>query len=348
MNLFPLIRPVLMRMEPEAAHRLTLLGLKAGLGPRYEGQHPSLKTTLWGKTFENPLGIAAGFDKDAEVTGALFDMGFGFVETGTVTPLPQPGNPRPRIFRDVNSSSVINRMGFPGRGFENFERNLKGRARQGVLGINIGINKDTPSPANDYRLGIEKFAPLADYITVNISSPNTAGLRDLQMKDHLEALLAGLPRPPVPLLVKVSPDLTEKEAGDIAGLALKYKIDGLIVSNTTLSRPAALAESLKGEKGGLSGRLLFDLSTKMIADFYRLTEGRVPIVGVGGIASAEDAYAKIRAGALLLQLYTALVFEGPGLIPRILQGLEALLQKNGFTCLAEAVGTGKTPLKAVV
>ncbi|MDE1153904.1 MAG: quinone-dependent dihydroorotate dehydrogenase [Micavibrio sp.] len=349
MSIYALARPLLLSMDAEAAHGLTLRALKMGLAPCHKAETPLLAVNLWGRDFANPLGLAAGFDKGAEVIGPLFDMGFGFVETGTVTPLPQAGNPRPRVFRDAANKSVLNRMGFPGCGLEAFTRNVKtyrataGRAG-GVLGVNIGINKDTRQPLDDYRRCIAALAQDADYITVNVSSPNTAGLRDLQAREELDKLLAAVMDArektghKKPLLLKVAPDLDEAQCAAIAELALHHGIDGLIVSNTTVTRPAQLKPSLKREKGGLSGQLLKPLATAKIAAFYKLLAGRLPIVGVGGIATAEDAYEKIRAGASLVQVYSGLVFEGPKLVPNVLTGLEALLKRDGYTHISHAVG----------
>ncbi len=341
-----------MSMDAEAAHRMTIALLKTGCGPKNGFAHKTLETTVFGKTFPNPLGLAAGFDKEAEVPSAMLDMGFGFVELGTVTPRPQDGNPKPRVFRDAQNRSVINRMGFPGSGIEVFRKNIEifRRKRQGLVGINIGINKDTASPLDDYRQGMS-LSPFADYIVINVSSPNTAGLRNLQAREQLEKILSGLSDlrdPKVPLLLKIAPDLEPEQKSDIAAVALAQKIDGLIVSNTTVTRPEKLAAHLREEKGGLSGALLTDLSTRMIADMYALTSGRIPIIGAGGVSSADDAYDKIRAGASLVQVYTGLIFEGPTLIPRTLQGLAERLQKDGYTSVSEAVGSGQAQLKKVV
>ncbi|HYD19642.1 MAG TPA: quinone-dependent dihydroorotate dehydrogenase [Patescibacteria group bacterium] len=349
MSLYAVARPLLMRMDPENAHRFTIRLLRAGFGPHQTVDNPALFVNLWGREFRNPLGMAAGFDKDAEVIAPLFNMGFGFVETGTVTPVAQEGNPRPRIFRDAASKSVINRMGFPGRGLAHFWENIgvyraKYRGIQGILGVNIGINKEAASPYSDYRHCIEQLAEFADYITINVSSPNTAGLRNLQGASELDKLLGGLVavrdsgarRPP--LLLKVAPDLDAGQRADIAELLQKHYIDGLIVGNTTVSRPDKLDKKLVDEKGGLSGQLLRDLATERVADFYRLTGGRLPIIGAGGVASAADAYAKIRAGATLVQVYTGMIYEGPQLVPDILNGLVALLQKDGFSNISQAVG----------
>jgi len=346
-DVYPLLKPILMRMDPEDAHRMTLKLLKTGLGPRYACDNPALETALFGLKFPNPLGLAAGFDKEAEVIAPLFRMGFGFVEAGTVTPQPQPGNPRPRVFRDVANESVINRMGFPGGGLDAFEKNFRAFRKKYpglIAGANIGINKDTAAPVAAYKTGLARLAPISSYIAVNVSSPNTAGLRDLQAKEQLDALLSALMElrraSPTPLLLKVAPDLTPAQREDIAALAVAHKIDGLIVSNTTVARPEALAPALREEKGGLSGKLLRDAATGIIRDFHRLTSGGVPIVGVGGISSAADAYEKIKAGASLVQVYTGLIYQGPVLVKRILEGLPPLLARDGFKNISEAVGTG--------
>jgi dihydroorotate dehydrogenase len=344
MTLYSVLRPLLMTLDAETAHRLALRALKAGFGPRGGFTHAALETRLWGHGFANPLGLAAGFDKDAEALPALFRLGFGFVEAGTVTPLAQEGNPRPRVFRDAASGAVVNRMGFPGRGHEAFAANLAAARRArlpGLVGVNIGVNKESASPAADYARGLTRLSELADYVAVNVSSPNTAGLRDLQRREALNELLGRLGQardPRVPLLVKVAPDLSPEERADIAALALAHGIDGLIVSNTTVTRPEGLPPWLRDEKGGLSGRPLLGLATAALGDFYRLTGGKLPLVGVGGVAGAEDAYAKIRAGASLVQVYSALVFKGPALVPGLLEGLARLLARDGFTTVAEAVG----------
>lgn len=360
MPIYETARRLLMQLDAEDAHRATIALLKTGLGPHQKVDDPALFVNLWGREFRNPLGLAAGFDKEAAVIAPLFHMGFGFVEAGTVTPHAQPGNPKPRVFRDVANKSVINRMGFPGRGLAPFWENIgayraKYKGIQGVLGVNIGINKEAASPVTDYRNCIEQLAEHADYITINVSSPNTAGLRDLQGRDELDALLTGITRARAqnakqpPLVLKVAPDLDESQRAAIAQLVLHHHIDGLIVSNTTVTRPEKLDAKLKEEKGGLSGQLLRDLATERVADFYRLTGGRVPIIGVGGISSAADAYAKIRAGASLVQLYTALVYEGPALVPSILTGLSSLLKRDGFNNVMQAVGAdARAPLKEAV
>jgi dihydroorotate dehydrogenase len=352
-NLYPLIRLPLRRLPREAAHELTLRGLELGLG-RFLGvaaapdpDPPVLAQRLWGLDFANPVGLAAGYDKDARVPDAMVQLGFGFVEVGTVTPRSQRGNPKPRLFRLEQDRAIINRMGFNSRGLDAVCERLSRRIRSGVVGVNLGKNRDTNDAAGDYAEGILRAARLADYLVVNVSSPNTPGLRELQHRAMLGSLLERLTRVreeagcPVPLLVKIAPDLTSVERRDIAEVALDTGIDGLIVSNTTVERPHGLVSRNAHQAGGLSGRPLFALSTALLAEMYRLTQGRLPLIGVGGIASAEDAYAKIRAGASLVQLYTALVFLGPGLVSQIKSGLASLLKSDGFRSIAEAVGTAR-------
>lgn len=350
--LYKAARPLLFRMDPETAHNATLKALAAGLVPSgVPVRDNALETVLWGRKFPNPVGLAAGFDKNAQAVGPLFGLGFGFVEAGTVTPRPQAGNPRPRVFRDEESESVINAMGFPNGGLTEFRANiekfLKTRPRQpGILGINIGMNKDQSEPAKDYRLLIRHLGPLADYLTVNISSPNTPGLRDLQKKENLSALLkeimeeraASCGGDPPPVLVKLAPDLTEPQREEVAGAVLDALIDGLILGNTTLDRPVGLPSSFSGRKGGLSGAPLRQKATALVRDFYRMTGGRIPLIGLGGISTGEDAYEKIRAGASLVQLYTALVYRGPGVARRINEELLQCLRRDGFASAADAVG----------
>jgi dihydroorotate dehydrogenase len=350
-NLYPLIRPVLRRLPREAAHEVSIRALEAGLGRFLVGSAgsepdpPILRQSLWGLDFENPIGLAAGYDKDARAPDAMRQLGFGFAEVGTVTPRPQAGNPKPRVFRLDEDRAIVNRMGFNSGGLDAVVARLNRRARVGIVGVNLGKNRDSADAAADYAYGIRRTAGLANYLVINISSPNTPGLRDLQARAPLDSLLRHLLDArartgcQVPLLLKIAPDLTSAERCDIAEVALDTGIDGLIVANTTVERPAALVSRHAAEAGGLSGRPLFAPSTAVLADMYRRTQGRVPLIGVGGIASAADAYAKIRAGSNLLQLYTALVFDGPALVGRIKQGLAALLQRDGFASVAEAIGT---------
>ena len=348
LDLFSLAGPVLARMhDAEDAHRFTLLALKTGLVPAPTIKaDPILETHVFGLRLANPLGLAAGFDKNGEVPNQMRRFGFGLVEVGSVTPRPQAGNPRPRLFRLAEDRAVINRMGFNNEGHAALAKRLQRRRRLGVLGVNLGANKDSHDPIADYETGIRAFAPLADYLVINISSPNTPGLRDLQGRARLDALLArllpardGVGR--VPLLLKVAPDLAAEDKADIAELALHHGIDGLIVSNTTIARPA-LQSRHRGETGGLSGLPLMAPATAALADFYRLTQGRISLVGVGGIASGADAYAKVRAGASVLQLYSALVFAGPALVAQILTDLAARLRADGFARVSDAVGTSSS------
>jgi len=351
-SLYPLIRPALRRLPPEAAHELTLRALEFGAGRFLGGSlarapdPPVLAQHLWGLDFPNPVGLAAGYDKDARVPDAVHHLGFGFVEVGTVTPRPQPGNPKPRVFRLDQDRAIINRMGFNSGGLDAVVGYLSRRRRSGIVGVNLGKNRDTGDAAADYVEGIRRAAKVADYLVVSVSSPNTPGLRDLQQRAMLALLLRRLMNVReetgcrVPLLVKIAPDLTPEERQDIAQVVLATGIDGLIVSNTTVERPPDLVSRHAHEAGGLSGRPLSAPSTALLADIYRQTQGRLPLIGVGGIASAADAYAKIRAGASLVQLYTALVFAGPDLVSRIKSGLASLLKRDGFVSIAEAVGTG--------
>ena len=333
----------LSRLPPETSHALGLAMLRAGVGAR-RAANPMPRVRLWGRTF-GAVGVAAGLDKDAAVFGPLLRAGAGFVEVGTVTPRPQPGNPRPRLFRLRADEALVNRLGFNGAGMERAARRLAARDRaQGPVGVNIGANRDSPNPRDDYAAAFDTLAPLADYVAVNVSSPNTPGLRRLQAPERLAELIrdlrdrraeAGLD---CPLLVKVAPDLEPSAVGELAALALGEDIDGLIVSNTTTARPPGLRSHRRDEAGGLSGRPLFAPSTALLREFRRLTEGRIPLVGVGGVFDAADAYAKVRAGASLVQLYTALTFRGLGALAGVGQGLKARLEADGFASVAEAVG----------
>jgi dihydroorotate dehydrogenase len=340
--------PVIRRLDPERAHGLALRALDSGLlGQAPPPADPVLATTVWGRRFPSPLGLAAGFDKDARVPGPLLALGFGFVEVGSVTPRPQPGNPKPRLFRLESDRAVINRMGFNNGGMDAMAQRLAAKRPRGLLGINLGKNKDTEDAAADYERGIARLARFADYLVINVSSPNTPGLRALQGRGPLEdlvgrarvALDAAVPgetRPP--LLLKVAPDLTEEDMADIAAVALDGALDGLICTNTTIDRPASLTSPLKGETGGLSGAPLLAPSTHVLRRMAELTGRRLPLVGVGGVATGRDAYAKIRAGASLVQFYSAMVYGGPHLVARIADELAQCLRDDGFTAVADAVG----------
>jgi dihydroorotate dehydrogenase len=353
-GLYRVISGVLRPLPREAAHEVSLRALEHGagrlLGARgaSEPDPPVLAQRLWGLDFANPIGLAAGYDKDARVPDAMLGLGFGFVEVGTVTPRPQPGNPKPRLFRLEQDRAIVNRMGFNSGGLDTTCRHLSRRARSGIVGVNLGKNRDTENAADDYTEGIRRTARLVDYLVINVSSPNTPGLRELQRREMLGSLLEALTKVReqtgcrLPLLVKIAPDLSSEECEDIAQVALETGVDGLIVANTTAARPPGLISRHAHEAGGLSGPPLFAPSTALLADMYRLTQGRLPLIGVGGIASAEDAYAKIRAGASLVQLYTALVFAGPGLVGQIKSGLASLLARDGFSSVAKAVGTAQS------
>jgi dihydroorotate dehydrogenase len=331
-------------LDPEDAHGLAIAGLKAGLGPVGGRDEPILATTLAGLALPNPVGLAPGFDKNAEAFGPMLRAGFGFVECGTVTPLPQAGNPRPRLFRLTEDRAVINRMGFNNQGLEPFAARLARRG-PGVVGANIGANKDSADRIGDYVSGLRRLWGLASYFTINISSPNTPGLRALQTKAALEELLgrlaearAALPAEGlVPTFLKVAPDLGDGEVETIVETSLAHGLAGIMVSNTTVTRPP-LASPFRDEAGGLSGAPLAALSSEVLRRFADAAAGRLALVGVGGIGSGAEAYARIRAGAQAVQLYSALVFEGPGLVGRINRDLAARLRAEGFTSVAEAVG----------
>jgi dihydroorotate dehydrogenase len=337
---YPWLRRALFALDPERAHRLTIAALRRLPARAVEARLP---IRVCGLDFPNPLGLAAGFDKDAEVPGAILGLGFGFVEVGTVTPKPQAGNPRPRLFRLRQDEAIINRMGFNSGGHAAALANLIHRP-PGIVGINIGANKDSSDRIADYVAGLEAFAPHASYITVNISSPNTPGLRGLQNKKELDDLLARLhaarqtlaARPP--LFLKIAPDLDDDGLADIADVCLSGFASAIIVSNTTVSRPT-LASSHANEAGGLSGAPLFALSTHRLARMFLITKGAIPLIGVGGVRDVETAWAKIEAGASLIQLYTALVYRGPGLIDEILAGIARRVRDRGLSSLAEAIGS---------
>jgi dihydroorotate dehydrogenase len=336
-------------LAPETAHRVSLAALGWGLVPHREpGKWPRLATTVFGLEFENPLGLAAGLDKSAEAIKGCLRLGFGFVEIGTVTPRPQAGNPKPRLFRLPEDQALINRMGFNNDGLEVVRARLAARDRAwGLVGANIGANRDTAHPIDDYVVGLRGVYQGVDYVAINVSSPNTPGLRQLQARARLDALLsavlevradlAGGERPK-PLLVKLAPDLAEDDEAEIAEVALKRSIEGLIIGNTTIARPPGLRGRARGQAGGLSGPPLRDASTAQLRRFFRLTSGRVALIGVGGIFSGADAYAKVRAGASLLQIYTALVYRGPAVIGRILVDIDRLLERDGCTSLTDAIG----------
>ena len=340
---------LLHRLDPERAHGLSLVALNTGLAP-LPGPvtSPRLATTLAGMPLLNPVGLAAGYDKNATAIAALSRAGFGFIEVGAATPLPQPGNPRPRLFRLTEDRAAINRFGFNNEGAEAIALRLAQRTRGQVpVGLNLGANKTSDNRAADFARVLALCGPHVDFATVNVSSPNTEKLRDLQGPAALSALLAGvmearatLPQP-IPVFLKIAPDLGHDDLAQIAEVALSSGLSGIIATNTTLAREG-LKSANRDQQGGLSGAPLFEKSTRVLAQLSQLTGGRLPLIGVGGISTAEQAYQKIRAGASAVQLYTAMVYEGLSLIPRIAHGLEQLLARDGYQTIAEATGTGRS------
>lgn len=335
---------LLRRLDPEHAHDWALKGLAAlSVRPRYTDD-PVLHTRLAGLDLPNPVGLAAGLDKNAVAIGGLARLGFGFIECGSVTPLPQAGNPRPRLFRLSEDRAVINRMGFNNDGLEAFAERLARRPRGPVVGANLGANKDTSDRTGDYEIGLRRLGGLADYVTVNVSSPNTPGLRALQGVEELEPLLRRIQaarQPDQPVFLKIAPDLVPEDIGRIVQAALTHGLDGLIVSNTTLDRPDGLRSPFAQETGGLSGRPLKARARAALAAAVEAAAGRLALIAAGGIDSGEEAYARIRMGASAVQVYSALVYEGPGLVGRIKRDLAARLRADGFSTVSEAVGTAR-------
>ncbi|MCO5558110.1 hypothetical protein L7F22_011687 [Adiantum nelumboides] len=370
------LNPLFRLLDPEEAHKIAIKAAAHGLVPREtRPDSPILHLNVWGRTFSNPIGLAAGFDKDAEAVEGLLGIGFGFMEVGSITPLPQEGNPKPRVFRLPDHGAIINRYGFNSEGImavakrlgaqhgkrrlaesvpasswvQGDQNKLAARASSGLLGVNIGKNKNTEDAASDYVQGVHTLSQYADYLVINVSSPNTPGLRKLQgrkqLKDLVKKVLAARDemqwgeKGPPPLLVKIAPDLSKQDRADIAAVALTLRLDGLIISNTTISRPDDVIGAPHAEEiGGLSGKPLFKLSTEVLRDMYQLTRGKIPLIGCGGVSSGEDVYRKIRSGATLVQLYTAFAYEGPAIVPRIKEELAACLERDGFKSIKEAVG----------
>jgi dihydroorotate dehydrogenase len=340
--------PLLRRMDAERAHDLALHALRLGLvGASFQPDDPSLAVTALGRRFANPIGLAAGFDKNALAVHGLMRLGFGFIETGTVTPRPQAGNPRPRLFRLEPDRAVINRMGFNNAGLDVYRSNLAEYADRTVpLGANVGINKEGADPARDYPMLVAAVAPHADYVVINVSSPNTPGLRDLQGEERLREILeavAAVPRKP-PILVKLAPDLADDGLASVVETCVTHGVQGLIVGNTTIARPQGLRSPHAGEAGGLSGVPLFTLSTSMLARAFILARGRLVLIGTGGVFNGQDALLKIRAGASLVQLYTGFAYAGPALIPRLKRELATALREAGFARIEDAVGTASRNL----
>jgi dihydroorotate dehydrogenase len=352
-----LSRPFIRAFDPEDAHKLAIKALRYVPVVRQAVDPPDLAVRAFGLNFPNPVGLAAGFDKNAQVPDALLRLGFGFVEVGTITPLPQAGNPRPRLFRLDSDEGVINRLGFNNEGAAAALRRLAARTDEGgIVGVNIGANRDSADRGGDYAKLIETFAPVASYFTVNVSSPNTPGLRDLQQAKALDELLARVldarervrPRSgPVPVLLKIAPDLALNDLDDAVGIARKHRVDGMIVGNTTITRPGSLRERDKArEAGGLSGRPLFKLATRMLAETFVRAEGAFPLIGAGGIDSGPTAIAKIKAGASLVQLYTGLVFRGLGVVSEIKADLQAALKRGHRNSLISMVGSDAADITA--
>ena len=356
-DLFSFSLPLLRWLDAEDAHRLAVQGLKFLPAMRPHADDPRLAVRAFGLNFPNPIGMAAGFDKNAEVPDALLRLGFGFVEVGTVTPRPQSGNPRPRLFRLERDEAVINRMGFNNDGSDLVLRRLASRAQlAGIIGVNIGANKDSPDRVADYVRLIEAFAPVASYFTVNVSSPNTPGLRTMQQAHILDDLLAKVidarermreKAGDSPVLLKIAPDLSLAELDEVVHVARSRRVDGMIVANTTVARPQSLREETRArEQGGLSGRPLFRLSTRMVAETYVRVEGAFPLIGVGGIDSGGAALTKIRAGASLIQLYSSLIYKGLGLVEDIKRDLASTLLRTGREQLSEIVGSDAATITA--
>ncbi len=349
-DLYPFLRPFLFQMDPEKAHSLTIAMLRYGWGPHFLGtDDPILSTNLLNLNFSNPIGLAAGLDREATATDELLRFGFGFSEIGGVVRYPQPGNPKPRLFRIPEAKAIINRFGFNSDGVEIFAKHMKawrtGPNRiQRPVGVNIAKNKECADATGDYVACLIKLAPYADFVTINVSSPNTPGLRDLQNRAQLEDLLKQVTTarathaPHLPVLIKIAPDLNETQQEDIAAVVLSSGIQGIIISNTTLARPAEIPEAIAKEAGGLSGAPLFESSTQLLRRMYQLTGGKIPLIGCGGISNGEQVYAKIRAGASLVQIYSVLIYEGPTIVRKIKRELAALLRRDGFRSVTEAVG----------
>jgi dihydroorotate dehydrogenase len=340
---------LLRKLPAENAHKLTIKALGKGLGPKSNSSISSgLEINVGGLTLPNPVGLAAGFDKDCEVSTPMLAAGFGFVECGTVTPLAQLGNPKPRLFRLVEDKAVVNRMGFNNAGLDKFKNNLeKRKLKNGLVGANLGANKNSKNRVEDYAIGLRALWGLSDYFTINISSPNTPGLRDLQNENAMDELLGRVSevraeltgdKPSFPIFLKVAPDLGLGEIERIVEQSRSYGINALIVSNTTIARPSSLKSRYKTEKGGLSGQPLFESSTEILRQFYAAAKGKIDLIGVGGVSNGQQAYEKIRAGARAVQIYSALVYEGPGLVNSITTDLLLRLKADGFSSLAEAVG----------
>jgi dihydroorotate dehydrogenase len=350
---FKYTKPFFHALDPETAHKITILALKLGLHPQYTPiQDPRLKVDFCGNIFSNPIGVSAGFDKNGEVIEPVLKMGFGFIEAGGVTIPAQDGLPRPRIFRDIKNEAIINKMNFPNKGMENFKNNIvkfynKINKSKGLLGVQIAMTSGQTKPEKDFKILIENLGAYADYMVFNISCPNTPGLRNLEQKENFTTLAKTLinhrdkhfKKINLPLLAKFSPDLEQEQLEGLAEACLDVGIDGIVLTNTTTTRPDYLPKEFRERQGGLSGRPLTEKSTEVIRQFYKLTKGQIPIIGVGGISSGKDAYDKIKAGASLIQIYSALVYHGPELANQINQDLLTYLDRDGFKSITDAVGS---------
>lgn len=342
MRIYKIIRPVIFRFEPEISHKFILNSLKLfGTIRLDERDDPLLENYLFGKKFSNPFGLAAGFDKNAEVIGGISNLGFGFTEVGTLTPKPQDGNPRPRLFRLRSDQAIINRLGFNNLGFNYAYNNIKKVNRKLPIGINLGANRETLNKVEDYLDGVEKFDNLAGYLTINISSPNTPGLRKLQQRDELDTLLKAFKTKSIKskIFIKIAPDLSDENLQDIVSTAIKYQVQGLVVCNTTTERNYPLKDNCSIEKGGLSGPPLVDISARMVSDIFAVAGNRLTLIGVGGVSNGREAYERIAKGASLLQLYTALIYQGPFLIKNLKKELIQLMKDDGIRDISSLIGT---------
>jgi len=349
--MFSKIRSLIFKVDPEIAHDLAIKSLKLNLTPNFFDENKNstiFQTVLFGKKIDNPIGMAAGFDKNAEVYNSLFKLGFGFVEVGTVTPLKQYGNQKPRVFRLVKDQALINRLGFNNFGADDVNARIRSNPSKGLLGINIGPNKDSENRLNDYLIGIKKFHNVADYITINISSPNTENLRSFHDDSKFNELLETLEaekiklKSKIPIVVKISPDIPDEQIESISKTLIKYKVRAIIVSNTTASNREKLEDVTKHQKGGLSGKPLEDISNKLIGKFYKLLKDKIEIIGVGGVDSGESAYRKFVAGASFVQLYTGMVFQGPSVVRKIKKELKKILINEGVKSFKEIIGRNHT------
>ena len=345
--MFSKFRSLIFKIDPETAHNLAIKSLKLNLVPSLMDEHkgdPMFKSTLFGKEIDNPIGMAAGFDKNAEVYNSLFKLGFGFVEVGTVTPLEQYGNPKPRVFRLVEDEALINRLGFNNLGSENICNRISSNLKKGLLGINIGPNKDSDDRLNDYLIGLRAFHNIADYITINISSPNTDNLRNFHDETKFDELMNSIKeekikiKSKIPIVVKISPDILEDQISMISKILLDHKVSAIIVSNTTATNREKLKNILKHQKGGLSGKPLEEEANKLISKFYKLLKGKIKIIGVGGVDSGASAHRKFLAGASYIQLYTGMVFQGPNIVEKIKKELKEILKADGIKNFKEIIG----------